>query len=117
MDNVSIGRKGESLAREFFKQKGFTIVAHNFHCRCGEIDLIIREKHALRFVEVKYRRSTEFGLPQESVQKKKQDKIRKTALFWLKLRRFPMDSEMHFDVLAISEASGKIDYDYIEDAF
>ena len=117
MDKTSIGRKGENLAHIFLKEKGFTIVARNFRCRFGEIDLIIRNNRAFRFVEVKYRRSEEYGLPQESVQKRKQAKIRKTALLWLKLRQLPMDSEVHFDVLAISKKASKISYNYIEDAF
>ena len=117
MDRISIGRKGENLARIFLKEKGFTIVAHNFRCRFGEIDLIIRKNSTFRFVEVKYRRSEEYGLPQESVQKRKQAKIRKTALLWLKLRQLPMDSDVHFDILAITKHSGKIAYEYIEDAF
>ncbi len=105
------------MARIFLKKKGYNIIAHNFRSRFGEIDLILRKKQAFRFVEVKYRRSDEYGLPQESVQKRKQAKIRKTAVIWLRLRRLPMDSEVHFDVLAISQESKKISYDYIEDAF
>lgn len=117
MDKTSIGRKGEDLARAFFKKKGFNIIAHNFRSRFGEIDLILTKNHAIRFIEVKYRRSDEYGLPEESVQKKKQAKIRKTAVFWLRLRQLPMDSEVHFDVLAISKKANKISYNYIEDAF
>jgi putative endonuclease len=117
MDKTSIGRKGENLARVFLRKKGFNIIAHNFRSRFGEIDLILRKKQAFRFVEVKYRQSDEYGLPQESVQKIKQAKIRKTAVLWLKLRQLPMDSEVHFDVLAINKKAGKIFYDYIEDAF
>ena len=118
MDKTFIGKQGEELAREFLKKKGFNIVAHNFRCRFGEIDLILRKKKAFRFVEVKYRTSEEYGLPQESVVKRKQERIRRTAILWLRLRHLSMDSEIHFDVLAISrDVFGKITYNYIEDAF
>ncbi len=118
MDTTFIGKQGEELAREFLKKKGFNIIAHNFRCRFGEIDLILRKNKAFRFVEVKYRRSEEYGLPQESVVKRKQGKIRRTAILWLRIRHLPMDSEIHFDVLAISRnVFGKITYNYIEDAF
>lgn len=118
MSKTSIGRKGERLARAFLKKKGSVIVAHNFRCRFGEIDLILRKNKAFRFVEVKYRRSEEYGLPQESVVKRKQTRIRRTAVLWLRMRHLPMDSEIHFDVLAISrDVFGKIAYEYIEDAF
>lgn len=118
MSSTSTGRKGERLARAFLKKKGAVIIAHNFRCRFGEIDLILRKNRAFRFVEVKYRRSEEYGLPQESVVKRKQARIRRTAILWLRIRHLPMDSEIHFDVLAISrDVFGKITYDYIEDAF
>lgn len=118
IDTTFIGKQGEELAREFLKKKGFNIIAHNFRCRFGEIDLILRKNKAFRFVEVKYRRSEEYGLPQESVVKRKQGKIRRTAILWLRIRHLPMDSEIHFDVLAISRnVFGKITYNYIEDAF
>ena len=118
MNKTFIGKQGEELARKFLKKKGFNIIAHNFRCRFGEIDLILRKNRAFRFVEVKYRRCEEYGLPQESVVKRKQARIRKTAILWLRIRHLPMDSEIHFDVLAISrDVFGKITYDYIEDAF
>jgi putative endonuclease len=117
VNKTSIGKKGEELAKEYFKKKKYTIVDHNFRCRLGEIDLILRKGTALRFVEVKLRRTLEFGLPQESVIKYKQQRIRNTALLWLKRRYLPTDSEIHFDVLAISEESGKFEYEHIEDAF
>ena len=117
MNKTSIGRKGEDLACVFFKKKGYHIIARNFRSRFGEIDLILKKDRAFRFVEVKYRRTEEYGLPQESVQQKKQDRIRKTAVLWLKLRQLSMEAEIHFDVLAITKQSGKISYNYIEDAF
>ena len=117
MDNISIGKRGEELARKYLRKKGYTIVDRNFRSRYGEIDLVLRKNKAFRFVEVKFRSTTEFGLPQESVVKHKQQRIRNATLLWLKRRHFSLNSEVHFDVLAISEESGKLTYDYIEDAF
>ncbi len=117
MDRTAIGKKGEALARKYFEEKGFSIVDRNFRCPYGEIDLILRKDKALRFAEINFRRTLEYGVPQESVLRHKQRRIRNTALLWLKQRRLPMDSEIHFDVLAISEKTGKLTYHYIEDAF
>jgi putative endonuclease len=117
MDTRSVGRRGEEFARKYFEKRGYTVVDHNFRCRFGEIDLIVRKDKAFRFVEVKFRKSVEYGLPQESVVKRKQNKIRNVALFWLRRRHLPIDGELHFDVLAISEETGAIKYEYIEDAF
>ncbi len=117
MNKTTIGKKGEALARKYLKKKGYNIIDHNFRCKLGEIDLILRKDMAFRFVEVKFRRTLDYGLPQESVVKNKQRRIRNSAIIWLRRRYLPMDSEIHFDVLAISEEFGKIKYNYIEDAF
>ncbi len=115
--NIQLGKTGEELARRFLKKNGFNIVDHNFRCRYGEIDLVLRKDKAFHFVEVKFRRTLEYGLPQESVNRRKQNKIHTVALFWMKKRHLPMDSEIHFDVLAISRHSDSIEYEFIEDAF
>jgi putative endonuclease len=117
INRKSIGDRGETLARKYFTDRGFNVVAHNFRSRWGEIDLILRRDRAFRFVEVKFRHTLDFGLPQESVIRRKQNKIRKATLYWLRLRQLPMDTDIHFDVLAIHEQRGQIHYDYIEDAF
>jgi len=117
MNQRYVGARGEQLAREYLEQHGGSVIDHNFHSRYGEIDLIIRKHRAYRFVEVKFRSTDDYGIPQESVVARKQQKIRKTALIWLKQRHLPMDSEIHFDVLGISLMSGQLQYEYIEDAF
>ncbi|MEO0137909.1 MAG: YraN family protein [candidate division WOR-3 bacterium] len=117
LNKIQLGKKGEELARSFLNKRGFNIVDHNFRCRYGEIDLVLRKDKSYHFVEVKYRRTLEYGLPQESVNKRKQKKIQNVALLWLKKRHLPMDSEIHFDVLAISQSIQGIEYEYIEDAF
>lgn len=117
MENkIQLGKKGEELARKFLNKKGFNIVERNFRCRFGEIDLILRKDKAFHFVEVKYRRTLEYGLPQESVNIRKQKKIQNAALVWLKKRHLPIDTEVHFDVLAINHGDN-IEYEYIGDAF
>jgi putative endonuclease len=118
MNNISIGKKGEDLARSFLKKQGHVIVDHNFRCRFGEIDLITTKDKGYRFIEVKYRRTLDYGAPQESVIKKKQHRIQKTALVWLRQRHLPVTCEMHFDVLAIyKNRKDNLTYEYIEDAF
>lgn len=117
INKIQIGKKGEELARKFLNKKGFNIIDHNFRCRYGEIDLVLRKDRAFHFVEVKYRRTLEYGLPQESVDKRKQKKIQSVALLWLRKRHLPLDTEIHFDVLAINHSGDGIDYEYIEDAF
>ncbi len=116
-NTTSLGMLGEALAREYLTKKRYNVVDHNFRCSHGEIDLIVRKDKAFRFIEVKFRRTMDYGLPQESVVRRQQQRIRKSALMWLRRRRLPMNTEMHFDVLAISEEAGQKRYEYIEDAF
>jgi putative endonuclease len=114
----AVGTQGEMLAREYLKAHGHTIVDHNFSYRFGEIDLITRKDKAYHFVEVKFRRTHEYGLPQEAVVRRKQSRIRRTSLIWLRKRHLPLDSEMHFDVLGIhTDTRGTLIYEFIEDAF
>lgn len=118
MTTRSIGAYGEDLARSYLENNDHAIIDRNFRWRLGEIDFITKKNRSLHFIEVKYRRSRDYGLPQESVIKRKQHKIRRTALLWLQQRHLPVDSDMHFDVLAISkDIRGRIRYEYIEDAF
>ena len=117
INKTSLGRFGEALAREYLTKKKQNVVDHNFRCPLGEIDIIVRKNKAYHFVEVKYRRSADYGLPQDSVVKRKQQRIRNAAIVWLKRRHLPLDSEIHFDVVAITEQRNKKKYEYIEDAF
>ena len=116
INKTSLGKFGEELAREYLRKKKLNIIDHNFRCPLGEIDIIVRENKAFRFIEVKYRRGIEYGLPQDSVIKRKQQRIRNAAVIWLKNRHLPLNSEIHFDVLAITEQAGKTKYEYIQDA-
>lgn len=118
MKTRSIGLYGEKLARTYLEEHDHVIVDRNFRWRFGEIDIITRKKGILHFIEVKYRRTRDYGLPQESVIRKKQQRIKRTAQLWIQHRHLPADCEMHFDVLAISrDIKDRIRYEYIEDAF
>ena len=78
-----IGKKYEAQAAEFLEKQGYLILERNFQCRQGEIDLIGKEGEYLCFIEVKYRKSANYGTPLEAVTKAKQRKISKTALYCL----------------------------------
>ena len=83
MPSDLLGRWGESFAAEYLRKNHYTVVAANYRCRFGEIDLIAWDKSVLCFVEVKTRTNTQMGLPREYVTAGKQARIRKTALFYL----------------------------------
>ena len=68
----ALGARYERMAGRFLEEQGLRILAYNFRCRWGEIDLVAREGKTLAFVEVKYRTTERSGSPFEAVDVKKQ---------------------------------------------
>jgi len=97
----ALGREGEAAARIFLERRGVRIVAENFTCPAGEIDLIGRERDTLLFIEVKTRSSDAFGPAQLAVHLRKQRQIVRAAQWYLAERRTP-DAACRFDVLAVN---------------
>lgn len=78
-----LGRTGERMAGEALHQRGYSILERNFRCQYGEIDLVAEHEGELVFVEVKTRRGTAFGRPEEAVTFRKQQKILEVASYYL----------------------------------
>jgi putative endonuclease len=95
------GIKGEQIALSFLLGRGYQLLAKNWRCRSGEIDLIMMDGPVLVFVEVKARRGTSYGLPQEAVGSKKQAKIRRLAQYYLMVAK-QNEQDLRFDVVAIT---------------
>jgi putative endonuclease len=62
-----LGTRGEELTQRFLQQKGYQILTCNYRCRWGEIDIVARDADELVFVEVRARRSADYGTPEESL--------------------------------------------------
>lgn len=98
---IKTGALGESLAVKFLLSKGYEVIETNVRLlKLGEIDIVAKEKETIVFVEVKTRRSLDFGLPQEAVTYKKQEKIKRCAYAYLK-KINKANSFFRFDVIAI----------------
>lgn len=82
-ENKKIGVAGEALATEVLKAKGYYIIAQNYTCPYGEIDIIAIKDKIVSFVEVKTRSSKQYGSPGEAVNFKKQRHIRNAARYFL----------------------------------
>jgi putative endonuclease len=78
-----LGRMGERLAAEALIQRGDRIIAYNYRCPSGEIDLIVEDEQDLIFVEVKTRRGTACGTPEEGITRRKQRILLRTAGYYL----------------------------------
>ncbi len=81
MSTREIGALGEAQAVAYLKKNGYKILETNFSTIFGEIDIIARDKKDIVFIEVKLRRTKEFGFPEEAVNERKQSRIIKFCSF------------------------------------
>ncbi len=113
------GAWGEALAAEYLRKKKYTLVAAGYHSRFGEIDLIVKNKKFLVFVEVKLRKSADFALAREFVDRRKQERIAVTASIYLSEN--PTTLQPRFDVIEIYAPQGHLtqhpEIYHLEDAF
>jgi len=114
-----LGRWGEGLAADYLRKKGYSILAANWRCRFGEIDLIAADRMYLCFVEVKLRKSDAFGQAGAFVDRRKQEKLRTTAQLYLTQNE--MSLQPRFDVVEIYAPQGmdtkRPDVRHLENAF
>ena len=100
------GREGEEIARRYLRDHGYLIVARNWHCRFGEIDLIARDDDTLVFVEVKARASSGFGGPEGAVTLHKQARLIAAARAYL--RDAKSEIPVRFDVVTVTPGRVKL---------
>jgi putative endonuclease len=113
----SLGLEGEQAAADYLQKQGCSILERNFSTKHGEVDLIAREKNTLVFVEVKLRRTSQFGSPQEAVTRSKIIQIGRAALDYIVKKRLGSVS-CRFDVIALQPAQdGKFAIEHFRDAF
>ncbi len=82
-DRQELGREGERTAAAYVTAGGMSVIARNWRCRHGEIDLVAREGSTVVFIEVKTRRGQQFGGPLVAVTPQKVTRLRKLAAAWL----------------------------------
>lgn len=117
--NNLVGAWGEALAAEYLRKKHYTVEAAGYRSRFGEIDLIVKNRKYLVFVEVKLRKSDRFAQALEYVDRRKQDKLRMTASLYLSQN--PTLLQPRFDVIEIYAPQGTATQvptiHHMEDAF
>ena len=102
MAGISKGAIGETIAARFLRGKNYTILAANYRCRFGEIDIIAADRSYIAFVEVKTRRADALYTPREAVTAAKQRRIMQTAAMYLS--RNPIERQPRFDVIEVVTA-------------
>jgi putative endonuclease len=110
----SLGTAGEDVAAAWYVKQGYEVVARNWRCREGELDLIVRSGRTYVFCEVKTRTSTVFGAPVEAVTRDKQMRIRRLAARWLEDGAPGPAKDIRFDVASVL---GPKDVEVVEGAF
>ena len=108
------GAQAEAHAEAFLLQQGLVKCAKNYRCKLGEIDLIMRDRDVLVFVEVRLRTHQAFANAAESVTIRKQQKIIKTARYYLQEHGLTDSVNCRFDVIAFSDKGTP---EWIKDAF
>ena len=111
------GRQYEDLVCAHLQRAGLQLLDRNFHTRCGEIDLVLREQQTLVFVEVRFRRSIRYGSPVASVNPAKQRKIRQAAKLYLLMKGLYEKVPCRFDVVGVTPEQDKLACRWIKNAF
>ena len=111
------GKRAEGIATTHLLENGLKLIEKNFSTKAGEIDLIMRDGIKIVFIEVRYRKNTKFGLPEETVTLSKQRKIIKAAQQYLVRKRLFDECECRFDIVAIHGTIPNHNINWIIDAF
>ncbi len=117
-DHNQKGQQAETIALNYLQKRGLTKLQTNFSCKYGEIDLIMHDNEFLVFIEVRYRKQTQFGHPLETINLAKQKKIIKTIQYFLV--KYPKYSHLpcRIDAVALNSQvqSGEEQIDWIKNA-
>ncbi len=112
-----LGRRGEDLAAHYLTGIGLVVLARNWRCRDGEVDLIATDGQRLVVCEVKTRSGTGYGEPSEAVTLAKAARIRRVTAAWLRAYRVGW-CEIRFDVLAVlCPQDGPVTVEHLQGAF
>lgn len=99
---METGRSGEAVASRHLELQGYVILARNWRCKLGEVDIVAGRGGMVIFVEVRTRRGTSrFGTPAESVDARKQARLRRIAQAYLLAHGWPDEAAVRFDVMDI----------------
>ena len=117
MSHKLAGLAWEKQAIAYLQAAGLKLETKNYHCRMGEIDLIMSDNDTLIFVEVRYRNVTNYGDSAASVNRQKQRKIINTAKYYLQENNLYDKRFCRFDVIAFDNIENNINVEWIPNAF
>ncbi len=112
----NIGAIAEDMAVAYLEENNLILLTRNYHCRRGEIDLIMQDGNFLVFIEVRYRKNNHYGSAAESVTRQKQQRLLTTAEYFLQNEKQNADNACRFDVITLSGQQNP-QIEWIKDAF
>ena len=117
MSTRTSGNRGEVEIAKYLRKRGYTLLASQWRCRFGELDLVAKDREGtVCFVEVKLRGAGSIALPREFVDGRKQERLRRTAAAYLSFHE--LDVPARFDVAEVyEEKDGALRIEYLENAF
>jgi putative endonuclease len=113
---AATGRAGEDATASLYRARGFDVVARNWRCDLGEVDLVARRDGLLVFCEVKTRSGDRYGGGFDAVTSVKRAKLRRLAAVYL-LHERPAETAVRFDVASVLVSGTRVDIELYEDAF
>ena len=114
-EHYDLGRKGEDEAVQYLENKGYYIMHRNWRSGKRELDIVARDGNEVAFVEVKTRRNTNFGRPEEAVDNRKIRRIVASADAYV--RNYAVDLPIRFDIITVVGAEPPFEIEHIPDAF
>lgn len=102
LSSKAVGMRYEERAAQYLAENGYRLLARNYRCKRGEIDIIAKDGQYLCFVEVKFRKEGKFGGALGAVNVSKQQKISRTALYYLAEHGYTDNTPCRFDVLGVT---------------
>ena len=112
-----IGDRAERQAEAFLLQHGLSTLERNYRSKVGEVDLIMKHRKSLVFVEVRYRKNTHFGSGSDTVDNRKQHKLILAAQYYLQQHRLTDAIACRFDVVSITGNLDNPHFDWLQNAF
>jgi putative endonuclease len=115
-ERLNLGKLGETLAIKKVRSLGYKVIAANYRCPVGELDLVARDGDCLVFIEIKTRRRGALDSAKAAVDGRKQRQVSKAALAYMKSNGYG-DVKSRFDVVAVSLDQGQPRIEVIKNAF
>jgi putative endonuclease len=105
------------MASSYLQAQGLQLIEANYHSRVGEVDLIMQDQGTYVFVEVRMRSSSHYGSGIESITRRKQHKVIRTATLYLQQKRLLNRVHCRFDVVGLSPVGTEMEIRWIPNAF